>query len=340
MKITEQIFKSIIKGNVSAWEDEQGRLRTERFSDAQKEIIGKLIARNVHQQAGMRLDFYTDAESIEMSFDYAYNTSRLFMSVDVYVDGLMSYVYYERNCVDNKHGEFKYVFEKKGRKRVCVYLPFSVELLITRFELEGAEYVTPYEDHAGFVYVVGDSITQGFDTEYTSYSYVNLAMRRLNLDYLNQGVGGYYYDADSLDEHLFDGKKQPDLILVSYGSNDWTHKERDEFEANCERYFDRLREVFPDTPVLALTPVWRSDSVKASKAGSLEYVRSFICATALANEGIYVLNGDKLVPHMSEFFRDVRLHPNTLGFEAFGIAVSDAIEKILKLEPETPFLLG
>ena len=61
MKITEQIFKSIIKGNVSAWEDEQGRLRTERFSDAQKEVIGKLIPRNMHQQAGMRLDFYTDA---------------------------------------------------------------------------------------------------------------------------------------------------------------------------------------------------------------------------------------------------------------------------------------
>lgn len=340
MRVTEQIFRDIIRGSVSAYEDEQGRLRTTRFTQAQSEVIARSIPRNVYQQAGMRLDFYTDAEALDMAFEYAHNTTRPFMSVDVYVDGLMSYVYSEPNCVDNKDGEFKYTFEKKGRKHVCIYLPFSVELYITRFELEGAHSVTPYEDYTGFVYVVGDSITQGFDTEYASYSYVNVAMRRLGLDYINQGVGGYYYEAESLDEHLFEGKRQPDLILISYGSNDWTNKDRDTFEADTEQYYKRLREIYPDIPVLTLTPVWRADSVEPNKAGSLEYVRSFITATALEYEGIYVLNGDRLVAHMPQLFRDERVHPTSLGFESFGIAVSDAIEKILKLEPQTPFLLG
>ena len=340
MRVTEEIFKNIIRGSVSAYEDEQGRLRTTRFTPYQSEVISRSIPRNVYQQAGMRLDFYTDAESIDMAFLYAHNTTRLFMSVDVYVDGLMSYVYREPNCVDTKSGEFRYTFEKKGRKRVTVYLPFSVELYITRLELEGAEYVTPYEDYIGFVYVKGVSITQGFDTDYTSYSYVNIAMRRLNLDYINQGVGGYYYEAESLDEHLFDESRKPDMILLSYGSNDWSRKDRDSFEADTEAYYTRLREIYPDIPVLSVTPVWRSDCYKVTKVGSCDYVRSFITATALAYEDIYVLNGDKMVPHSSEFFRDVRLHPNTLGFESYGIAVSDAIQKILKLEPQTPFLLG
>ena len=340
MRVTEEIFKSIIKGSVTAYEDEQGRLRTTRFTPYQSEVIARSIPRNVYQQAGMRLDFYTDAEALEMAFLYAHNTSRLFMSVDVYVDGLMSYVYREPNCVDNKSGEFSYTFEKKGRKHVTVYLPFSVELYITKLELDGATYAVPYDDYSGFVYVIGDSITQGFDTDYTSYSYVNIAMRRLNLDYINQGVGGFFYEAESLDEHLFDGSRKPDMILLSYGSNDWSRKTREDFEAETEEYYKRLREIYPDIPVLSLTPVWRSDSYKVTKAGSFEYVRSFITATALAYEGIYVLNGDKLVPHMSEFFRDVRLHPSTLGFESYGIAVSDSIEKILGITPPTPFLLG
>jgi len=338
MKLTEQIFKSIIRGEYKAYANEKGELLTKRFTDKQAEVIARRCPSGVYQQAGMRLDFYTDAQAIEMAFTYTHLTSRIFMSVDIYEDSVLTYSYKQTNTFDIKEGSFRHVFEKNGKKRVTVHLPYSVELCFENIELEGASIVEPYEDYSAFAYMLGDSITHGYDAETTSQTYVNVALRQLDMDVINQGVGGYVFCADSLDGELFEGKKAPDIITIAYGTNDWAGKSNEDFCRDIDAFFARLREIFPSTPVLMITPVWRAAHYVTTKAGTFEYAHEYIAQAAKKHEGIYVLDGYKLVPHAYEYFRDVRLHPNDAGFVTYGIGVANAIAEILNIKPVIHFI--
>lgn len=338
MKFTKEIFDRVLRGAYSTSADEQGRLHTVRFTDKQKEVISKRCPNNVYQQPGMRLDFYTDAESIAMAFEYTHFTSRIFMSVDIYEDGVMTYSYTENNAFDAHRGGFEFAFEKKGRRRVTIYLPFSLELVFTNIELKGESFVEPYNNYQGFVYMIGDSITHGADSERTSQSYANIALRRLDLDVINQGVGGYVFCADSLDPELFAGRKQPDAITVAYGTNDWAGKEKEAFCRDIDEFFVRLREIYPSIPVLVITPVFRAGHYNVTKVGTFSFAREYITESAKKYENTYVLDGDKLVPHIYDYFRDVRLHPNDAGFATFGQGVADALSEILGIRPRTYFI--
>ena len=338
MTVTLDLFSEIIRGAYDVYKDDDGAIRTKRFSDKQAKIIARDCEVNTHHHAGMRLDFTTDASDISMSFRYIHNNSRLFMSIDIYEDGVMTGYFKDNNCIDNRCGSFSHKFEKSGKKRVTVYLPFDVDLAFDKIELSGESHITPYNDYTGYIYVIGDSITQGYDAQFCSYSYVNTAMRSLGADYINQGVGGYVYRAASLDPELFANRKKPSAILVSYGSNDWSGKTREKFEEETVEFYQKLREYYPDIPVLSLTPIWRSDYKRKTASGDFDYIRDFITKTALSHKGISVLDGDKLTPHLSDFFLDVRLHPSDLGFTSFGIAVAQALSKVTGITPPTDAL--
>ena len=302
------------------------------------EVISKRCPNSVYQQPSMRLDFYTDATSISMAFAYERFTSRIFTSVDVYEDGVMTYSYVENNAFDAKRGKFTFAFEKRGKKRVTVFFPFGLELAFESISLDGESYALPYTDYSAFAYMIGDSITHGADCERSSQSYVNVAQRRLDLDVLNQGVGGYVFCADSLDPALFEGKRQPDIITVAYGTNDWSGKTKEAFCGDIDAFFVRLREIYPDIPVIAITPVFRAAHYVETKAGTFEFARDYITQAAKKHENIYVLDGDKLVPHLYDYFRDVRLHPNDAGFAVYGACVAEAIAEVLGIEPAVPFI--
>ncbi len=338
MIFTKEIFKKLLRGACGVHEDEDGALRTSRFTPMQAEVIARRCPNNVYQQPGMRLDFWTDAESISMAFRYTHLTSRIFMSVDVYEDGVMTYSFVEQNALDIKSGAFTHVFEKKGKKRVTVFLPFSLELIFDKIELTGESYAEPYTDYSGYIYMIGDSITHGADCERTSQSYANIVLRRLDLDGINQGVGGYVFCADSIDPALFEGKRSPDIITVAYGTNDWSGKSHEDFCRDTDEFFVRLREVYPTVPVLVITPVFRAAHYVTTRVGTLDFARSYICDSAKKHENIYVLDGDKIVPHLYDYFRDVRLHPNDAGFATYGACVSDAVCEILGIMPKVHFI--
>ena len=338
MIFDENLFKKVIRGEYAAFADENGVLHTKRFTDKQAAVIAERCPTAVYQQAGMRLDFYTDADALAMDFHYVHLTSRIFLSVDVYEDEVLTYSFVEKNAFDIKKGGFRHEFEKKGKKRVTVFLPYSVELCFDKIELEGESFVEPYDNYSAFAYIIGDSITHGYDAEITSQSYANVAVRRLDLDCINQGVGGYVFNACALDPELLAGKKKPDIITVAYGTNDWSGKTKEDFCRDCEEYLCRMHELFPTTPVLIITPVWRAAHYVVTKAGSFAFAREFIAESAKKYENMYVLDGDKLVPHSYDYFRDVRLHPNDIGFATYGTGVADAIAKILGICPKVHFI--
>ena len=48
-------------------------------------------------------------------------------------------------------------------------------------------------------------------------------------------------------------------------------------------------------------------------------------AAATAQEGVIVIDGDKLVPHLAEVFSDKYLHPNDFGFKFYAEALYAAM---------------
>ncbi len=335
MIFNEELFRQLIRGEYRAYADESGALCTKRFTDEQTRVIAERCANTPFYHAGMRLDFWTDAEALSMSFRCTRITSRIFLSIDVYEDDVLTYSYIEKNTFDNKTGAFTHNFEKQGRKRVTVHLPYSAELAFDRIELEGESYIEPYTDYSGYIYMIGDSITHGYDAQISSQSYASIVMRRLNMDGINQGAAGYVFCDRSLDPTLFEGKKQPDIITVAYGTNDWAGKSHEDFCRDTDAFFVRLRELFPDTPVLVITPVWRASHYIPTRAGTFGSACEYIASAAKKHAGMYVLDGDKMVPHLYSYYRDIRLHPNDAGFVSYGIGVSDAVASILKIRAKT-----
>ena len=338
MLFTKEIFASVLRGAYEAYENGDGSLRARRFSEYQTETIASRLPTVPYHNAGMRLDFYTDAEDICMAFHYARITSRIFLSVDVYEDGVMTYSYVEKNTEDNHTGAFCHTFGKKGRKRVTVYLPYSADLAFDKIELVGESYIEPYTDYQGYIYMMGDSITHGYDAERASQTYANIVMRHLDLDGINQGAAAYTFHCESLDPALFEGKRQPDIITVAYGTNDWNGKTRQNFCRDIDEYFARLREIYPTVPVLVITPIYRASHYVSTQAGTFEFAREYLRDAAKKYEGVYVLDGDKMVPHVYDYFRDVRLHPNDAGFASYGMLVSDAVAEILNIRPRVSFI--
>ena len=338
MIFTKEIFASVLRGAYEAYENQDGTLSARRFTENQQKVIADKLPTVPYHNAGMRLDFYTDAQSLTMSFYYAHLTSRMFMSIDVYEDRVMTYSYTEGNTVDNHTGAFTHTFEKKGRKRVSVYLPYTADLAFDKIELVGESYIEPYTDYRGYIYMMGDSITHGYDAERASQTYANIVMRHLDLDGINQGAAAYTFHSESLDPALFKGKRQPDIITIAYGTNDWNGKTHVNFCRDIDEYFARLREIYPTVPVLVITPIYRASYYIPTQAGTFEFAREYLAATAKKYDGIYVLDGDKMVPHVYDYFRDVRLHPNDAGFATYGMLVSDAVAEILDIRPRVDFI--
>ena len=338
MRFSEQTLRDTLRGAYQVYTNEDGTLGARRFTEYQRDTIGSRVPTVPYHNAGMRLDFYTDAQSMSMSFSYARITSRIFLSVDVYEDKVMTYSYIEKNTEDNRTGSFTHIFEKKGRKRVTVYLPYSADLAFDKIELVGESYIEPYTDYQGYIYMIGDSITHGYDASVTSQTYANIVMRHLDLDGINQGAAAYSFHRESLDPDLFEGKALPDIITIAYGTNDWNAKTREHFCGDIDEFFIRLRELYPTVPVLVITPIYRASHYIPTKAGTFEFAREYLTSVAKKYDGVWVLDGDKCVPHIYDYFRDVRLHPNDAGFASYGMVVSDAVSEILNIRPRVSFI--
>ena len=60
--------------------------------------------------------------------------------------------------------------------------------------------------------------------------------------------------------------------------------------------------------------------------GTFEDAKAIVRAAAEAQPNTVVIDCDGFVPHHSDFFSDLRLHPNDIGFKFYGEALARAIK--------------
>ena len=223
-----------------------------------------------------------------------------------------------RSIYDKNGEEDKITFKlNKGKKQVVIYLPIDMIFAIKDFCLDG--HYQPVSKRETKVLWIGDSITQGYGSAYTSHSYVNVANRRLGYELLNQGIGGYYYDCNII-QPMPDFS--PDKIIVSLGINGHVNTEK---EKMINDYYKALVHLYPNIPILSITPLWaKADWIDMQ--GVLDTAK-FIRNNAKMYPQISVLDGFELVPHLSEYFID-GVHPNTLGMALYAYNLVKEIESI------------
>lgn len=312
MILTVKELEAIYFGAYFFEEDEEGYLRAYQYSKEQMDYFAHAFDfwyPRCTASSAKTLEFETEAT--ECAFDYKFVWRGSEDTIELYVDGLASEIKYVKNLKDE--GTIKFSMEP-GPKSVIIYFPADATIAIKNFSINGP--VTPAKKGMKVLWL-GDSITQGYGPLRSSQTYVSVANRRLNYEIINQGIGGYIYDKNSLKR--MEGY-MPDKIIVALGTNQfWCETMKD-----VEEYYEVLTDLYPTTPILCITPIWRGDNPENLPAFTAFCGR--VRDIAMKYSNVTVLDGFKLVPHLPEYYIDM-LHPNILGAQEYGHNLADYILK-------------
>lgn len=304
MVLTNEELKEIYFGAYEFGETEDGYLQAFQYSKEQigyfKGTINMWYERCTASTA-KTLEFTTSARKV--AFDYKIIWKGSPDSFELTVDGLVTCISYVKDIMDTGRIEWEL---PEGEKNVIIYLPADATVLVRDFETD-AKVMRAVKNEK--VLWLGDSITQGYGPLRSSCTYVSVANRILNYDIINQGIGGYIYDKNSLMK--MEGY-EPDKIIVALGTNQYKDKDM----AAVAEYYERLIGIYGDKiPIFCVSPLWRGDC-----GDELETFFAF-CENVRKIAGQYknvkVIDGMKLVPHFNEYYIDT-LHPNCLGCEVYG----------------------
>ena len=312
--MTNEELKKYYRGAYSFAETEDGWLQAFQYTKEQMEYFKNAF------------DFWYDrcmastaktiemvTEATEISFEYKFIWTGSQDSFELMTDGQITEILYVKDLPEEGRIAWKL---PEGRKKVVVYLPADATVVVRNFTCNaGAEQAAKNEK----VLWLGDSITQGYGPLRSGQTYVSVANRILNYDIINQGIGGYIYDRKSLMK--MEGY-DPDKIIVALGTNQfWSETMKD-----VEEFYETLIGIYGnEIPILCISPIWRGD--QPDKFDIFERFCENIKKIAGSYRNVTVVDGFKLVPHLSEYYHD-NLHPNCLGTENYGRNLVDAIRRL------------
>ena len=314
MVLTNEELKAIYFGAYEFEETDDGYLQAFQYSKKQIEYFKGALEmwyERCTASTAKTLEFRTSAN--KLSFDYKIIWKGSPDSFEIMVDGLVSGIKYVKDIMDVGTIEWEL---PEGEKNVVIYLPADATVLIKNFAID-AKIVPAVKGEK--VLWLGDSITQGYGPLRSSNTYVSVANRILNYDIINQGIGGYVYDKNSLMK--MEGYN-PDKIIVALGTNQYG----DDDMSVVEEYYETLIGIYgKEIPILCITPLWRGDSVDGLPVlmDFCEKVRNI----AGQHKNVKIVDGMKMIPHFPEYFLD-NLHPNCLGCEIYGRNLVDEIKRI------------
>ncbi len=314
MVFTNEELKKIYFGAYEFEETEDGYLQAFQYSKKQVEYFKgafEMWYDRCTATTAKTLEFTTSAS--KLSFDYKIIWKGSPDSFELLVDGFVTEIKYVKDIMDVGTIEWEL---PEGKKNVIIYLPADATVWIKNFTID-ADVIPAVKGEK--VLWLGDSITQGYGPLRSSCTYVSVANRILNYDILNQGIGGYIYDKNSLMK--MDGY-MPDKIIVALGTNQYDKKSM----TKVEKYYQTLTDIYgKDIPILCITPLWRGDHI--DKLPTLYSFCEKVRDIAGQYKNVKIVDGMKMVPHFPEYFLD-NLHPNCFGCETYGRNLAAEIERI------------
>ena len=325
-KLSNDELRALAVGAVSIEEDKNGVLRFYKYTKAQMDGFGVWNEKSpVLCTTGVRLDFHTDSSSLSFA-------AALPGKYEIYIDGqLRHFLPVGPSEKGGKYGVGEEITlqlcdplgNKNAEHRVTLYLPSHSIGAISYVSLDDGAYVKRHEFSIRFL-MIGDSITQGWDSRFDSLSYANRVSRFFNAESIVQGRGGSYFKEESFEKlPNFD----PDVVTVAYGVNDFHHyKTLSEMKEHLCASLDKLKAAYGDKKIMVISPLWFKNR-EGKPMGRYEDCRALIAAEA-ENRGFIHIDGLSFVPPLDEFFTD-GLHPNDLGFSLLSENLIREMQKYL-----------
>lgn len=304
--IESKLLHGIIPGRISRFTEKQLKVY-EKYGEATKIRTGCL--------SGVFIGMKTSSKTIEIEFSVK-GRPRNYLGLDLEVDGvIIKSIRMKELLPEISHLKFNlFEFPDEKEREIKLYLPVSVEIDLISFSAKG----TPLEKPERKILFLGDSITQGMDCVSPICAYPVVVSKILNADYINQGVGGFVFDPESVDE---DFPYEPDIITVAYGVNDWVKDFSAQYiKKSVDAYLEKLKRIFPKSKIFVITPIWTDREDQKKQSGKLQDVRKIIEDSAKKMK-CNVVDGLSLVPHNSYYFVD-GVHPNEAGHLIYGISLA------------------
>ena len=319
MRLSANSLKKLVKG-ACYFETERGYLTAFRFSKKQLDMTrvegyNEAWQNRVLFSGGIRLEFKTDAERISLDYKlYIGDCSidKRSKTLDVWVDGVL----YSVAAIEQLKGKLTLDLPA-GEKQVSIYLPNYYQFFIKNFTVEG-KYKS-VKDKGQRVLVIGDSITNGFGSTFSSGSYFNELQRLTGYNMLNQGIGGYRCEPGDL---IYVDGFMPDKIITFLGTNWYNCPDQYDYEKATVEYYEKLTELYKGKKIIAISPIWRDDGVERER---FDWCRSIVKRECQRHENITFVDGHTLVPNVEECFCD-KIHPNEYGC----LLLAQGIYKIIK----------
>ena len=319
MKLTEKTLMKFARG-VTGYTKENGYILFLRFGKNQMDFMSqssfdKAWLNWARFTGGIRLEFKTDSENID--FDYVSSCSHpRANTVDLYIENKLHCVY---KIEENLKGSVRFSLPS-GEKTVTIYLPNESIFKIKNFTIDGSYKTVKSKKKTLLAY--GDSITQGAGPEIASLSYINILNREYKYDIIDQGIGGYRFEAG----HLMKVEGiSPERIIVALGTNYYDAADIYDYEKAVSDYFKRLNEIYPSVKKLVITPIYRVRDLDIER---YEWCRGVIKREALKYNGTYVVDGETVMPNDPITLSD-GVHPSTYGSMMMGKRL---IEKMKELK--------
>ena len=334
--MTKQEIYPLFKGICRIEDMNDGYIFPARMTRKQEEYFvndGPGMGMRAKCTPGVRLDFYTDAKVISLSYRFG-EAYRKTVSFDLYINDVLCDSH--RNDGSDE-GKIVWELEKYDmypetyeERRVTIHFPCIAQTFIKDVKIGNAR---PAESPKEKILFFGDSITQGVDCGvHASLNYVNLASRYLNAEYMNLGVGSARFCPGFIDNEL---AFKPDEIVVAYGSNDCVLVYSEEgVRRDIPEFFRILTETYPGVPLYVITPIWnwRFDDNGTSPYSEAEKERISIVLDLIKDScektGANLIDGRKLICHIPDLFRNNDPHPVEAGFAIYGAELAKAISEL------------
>ena len=299
-----------------------------RMSDQQAEAFSRQspeLGPRASAPSGVRFDFFTDAAEVAVRYRLGSHISdRAYFGIDALVNGTLTAHEGALSYTDGQEGTL-HVHLDGRENHVQIFLSAVTPISVLSVTVTDGASLRPYKPRRRIL-MHGDSITQGYDAYYPSACYANRLAMYYDAEIINQAIGGACLDPNTT-AHAGDDF---DFITVAYGTNDWRKKLGADIGPDADAFMDRLKELYPDTPVFVILPLWRSDFLDTYRAGDFRVCRALIGRLA-AKHGFHVIDDFDMVPHDKRYFWDARLHPNEHGFFLYAQRLTELINEKLAL---------
>lgn len=301
-----------IHGCLHVDQDERG-LHPYRLTKKQLAHFAKNERWNIRANcpAGIRIELITDSPWLNLELhcgDYC----RPWLSLDIVVDGMLQPTVHVDGPPKKWRGRLP--LPGSGERHIVILLPLTVICSISAWGLADGASCSPAPRPKRQILNVGDSIIQGMTGSGMGSSCAWRLAQLLGMDMINQGVGAHVFEVASWDPDI---AVKPSLITCTYGNNDFnTGRSFDAICKDAKIHLAAIRATFPDTPIVLLSPIWRSFEKEEDYAKFLAF-GSQLRQSLAGFPGMTILDGQKMVSHREDRYED-GVHPNDTGFAEFA----------------------